>query len=155
MEIEEYHRTNYLVNDWWHIAINAYGDDDYHDIKKVRLRNGQTITQIDTPGDCSHMTIIPGSNWQMMRFDNISYYSKVCIPGLCINCRSEQSFTVDILDYLYSIISMLKVEPPFGIVRTDCDKCNVKNQVLSFVIRFPDAVIAPLIKEYKTRNSKK
>ena len=157
MEIEEYHRTNYLTNDWGQISFTfiAYGDDKYYGINKnIRLKDRQEITQIDHSGDCSYMTIIPGSKWQMMRFNNISDYSKVCIPGFCINCRSEQSFTLDILEYLYSIVSMLKFES-VGIVKTDCDKCNKKDQVIAFVVRFPWKMVVPLYEEYKTRNSKK
>ena len=157
MEIEEYHRTNYLTNDWGQISFSfiANGDDKYYGItKNIRLKNGQEITQIDHSGDCSYMTIIPGSKWQMMRFNNISDYSKVCIPGFCTNCRSEQSFTVDILEYLYSIISMLKFDSG-GFVKAHCDNCNEKDQVIAFVVRFPWKIVAPVYEEYKTRNSKK
>jgi hypothetical protein len=155
MEIEEYHHMNYLTKDWAAVClyISEHGDDNYHDIKKIKLKNGQMITQIDTPGNCSHMTIIPGSKWQMMRFNNISDYSKVCIPGFCINCRSEQSFTVDILEYLYSIVSMLTYDSD-GIISTNCDKCNEKDQVISFVVRFPWKMLIHLHEENKSKNKK-
>ena len=154
MEIEEYHHMNYLTQDWDMISIRAWESENYHDIRDVRLKNGQLVTQIDTPGDCSYMTIIPGSDWQMMRFNNIGDYSKVCIPGFCINCKSEQSFTMDIFGYFYSIISMLKFES-LGIVRANCEKCNEKDQVVAFLVRFPWHVITNLYDEYKNKNEKK
>jgi hypothetical protein len=48
----------------------------------------------------------------------------------------EQSLTVDILEYLYSIVSILNHKSN-GTIRTDCYKCNEKDQVISFVARFP------------------
>lgn len=143
MEIEEYYRKNYLTKDWAAICITEYGHDNYHDIKEIRLKDGQIITQIDIPGDFSHLTIIPGSKWEIMRFSNISNYSKVCIPGLCINCRSEQSFTVNILEYLRSIVSML-VDGSDGVITSNCYKCNEENQVLSLVVIFPWKILINL-----------
>jgi hypothetical protein len=60
MEIEEYHHTNYLCHDWEMIFLNNM--ENYHDIKDVRAKNGQVITQIDTPRDYSFITIFPGSD---------------------------------------------------------------------------------------------
>jgi hypothetical protein len=158
MEIEQYHHMNYLTNDWWNIWTMDVMYGNSSDIKDIQLKNGQVIKQIDTRGDCSHMTIIPSSDWQMMRYNNINNYSTVCIPGLCINCRSEQPFTVDILEYLYSIASMVK-DGSYGTIKTNCDKCNGKDQVLSFVVRFPGKVLFHLHPEHKylvsTWNTKK
>jgi hypothetical protein len=90
----------------------------------------------------------------MMRFDNIGDYSKVSIPGFCIKCRAEQLFTFDISKYLYSIISTLKFEY-LEIIRTNCDKCNNKDQVIAFVVRFPWHIITNLYDEYKNKNERK
>ena len=106
-----------------------------------------------TINNYSYITIIPGSDWQMMRFANIGDYSKVCIPGFCINCRSEQSFTVDIFEYLCSIISMLKFES-VGIIRANCDKCNEIDKIIAFVVRFPWHIVINLYNEYKDKNNK-
>jgi hypothetical protein len=66
---------------------------------------------------------------------------------------SQKSFTVDILEYLYSIISMLKLGSD-GIIRTSCDKCNKKDQVMSYVVRFPLKVFIHLHPEYKNKFQK-
>jgi hypothetical protein len=40
-----------------------------------------------------------------MRFNNISNYSIVVVPGFCTGCGTEQPFMVDIYEYLNRIIS--------------------------------------------------
>jgi hypothetical protein len=48
MEIEEYHNMNYLTYDWMQISHRAIADGNCPDIKKIRLKDGQVITQIVT-----------------------------------------------------------------------------------------------------------
>jgi hypothetical protein len=79
MEIEEYYDLYYLVS---HPRRHAYSelhsDDSYYE----------------------HNMAISGIEWQSLRFNNIHNHLVVTIPGLCLKCKSEQPFIMDINDYL-------------------------------------------------------
>jgi len=92
MEIEEYYKENYLVEE---LKIM-----EFHNEYARRERKGRKI--IDIPGvisiippiigereDYSKLIAIPGKEWHLMRFNNISDYSTVTIPGFCIRCNTE------------------------------------------------------------------
>jgi hypothetical protein len=61
--------------------------------------------------------------WEIMRYNNISNYSTVTVPGFCSGCNSEVPFQYDIINYLHSL-STMKMPYPSGIITTTCTKCG-------------------------------
>ena len=43
---------------------------------------------------------VPEKNWQNARIDNIDDHTKVVVPSTCAVCKSNQTFLVNILEYL-------------------------------------------------------
>jgi hypothetical protein len=114
MQIEEYYNQNYLR--WDLPALESNTKDSYSD----------TIT-------------VPGKEWQLVRFNNISDHSKVTVPAYCEACKSNRSFLVDIFIYLNEIIGAHR---PNQSVMTggDCSKCA--NSITTHVMRLPHFIAA-------------
>jgi hypothetical protein len=72
LEIEEYYKENYLVEELRIMEFN-------NSLRRERQ-------------DYSKLIAIPGKEWHLRRFNNISDYSTVTIPGFCSRCRTEGSF---------------------------------------------------------------
>jgi hypothetical protein len=66
--------------------------------------------------------------WEIKRYQNISNYSSVTIPGFCNICKSEVPFQYDLLSYLNSIYEMKKPYPS-GIITTDCINCGKEHSL--------------------------
>jgi hypothetical protein len=62
-------------------------------------------------------------HWEIMRYNNISNYSTVTVPGFCSGCNSEVPFQYDIINYFHSL-STMKMPYPSGIITTTCTKCG-------------------------------
>ena len=66
---------------------------------------------------------LSNKKWEIMRYDNISIFSSVTIPGYCNKCEEETAFQYDILGYFRS---MYELKRPYssGIITSDCNKCG-------------------------------
>ena len=104
MEIEEYYKENYLLEE---LRIMEF----HNSYRKIRE-------------DYSKLIAIPGKEWHLMRFNNISDYSTVTIPGFCSRCNTEGAFLFDTRRYLDSIISFYIRHDPSGYPYGKCNKCN-------------------------------
>src|SRR5215469_10739363 len=89
LEIEEYYGGNYLVEELRIMEVN-------NSLKRE---------------DYSKLIAIPGKEWHLTRFNNISDYSTVTIPGFCSRCRTEGAFFYGTLRYLDCIISIYDIRP--------------------------------------------
>jgi len=104
MEIEEYYKENYLLEE---LRIMEF----HNSYQKIRE-------------DYSKLIAIPGKEWHLMRFNNISDYSTVTIPAFCSSCRKEGAFLYDIRSYLDCIIYFYIRHDPGGRPYGKCNKCN-------------------------------
>jgi hypothetical protein len=116
LEIEEYYNGNYLVEE---LRIMEFNNS---------LRSERE--------DYSKLIAIPGKEWHLTRFNNISDYSTVTIPGFCSRCRTEGAFLYDTLRYLDCIISFYIRHSPTG-VYGKCSKCNDNYGLGATVMLFP------------------
>lgn len=96
LEIEEYYKENYLVEE---LRIMEFNNSYW---KKKELRANNIIGERE---DYSKLIAIPGKEWYLTRFNNISNYSTVTIPAFCSRCRTEGALLYDTLRYLDCIIS--------------------------------------------------
>jgi hypothetical protein len=136
MEIEEYYKENYLQEE---LRIMEFHKEE------VRRKEKEGRKLIGIPGgiaiippiitnsnrkviaereDYSKLITIPGKEWHLMRFNNISDYSTVTIPGFCSRCNTEGAFLYDTRRYLDSIISFYIRHDPGGYPYGKCNKCN-------------------------------
>jgi hypothetical protein len=86
--------------------------------------------------DYSKLITIPGKEWHLMRFNNISDYSTVTIPGFCGRCKTEGSFLYETERYLDCIISFYLRHLHNGIYGK-CSNCNDDYGLGSHVMWFP------------------
>jgi hypothetical protein len=127
MEIEEYYNNNYLIDGWEVGKIN----------QEIMKKIVPEITSLDKiNNNYSNVTIIPGKKWEIMRFNNISDYSKVTIPGYCAVCNSDQPFLLDTIEYLNDIVGAHRPYPS-GVVLGDCSECGKQYGTGTRVMRFP------------------
>jgi hypothetical protein len=127
MEIEEYYNNNYLTDGWEVAKIN----------QEIMRKTFPEIMSLDNiNNNYSNVTIIPGKKWEIMRFNNISDYSKVTIPGFCNVCNSDQPFLLDTFEYLNDIVGAHSPYPS-GVVSGDCSECGKKFGVGTRVMQFP------------------
>jgi hypothetical protein len=94
MEIEEYHNRNYFTDEA--LAILQIND---------KLSPSQVLDDIDRKSNENTIVSVPGEEWQTMRFDNISDYSNVVLPGFCDKCKSQRSFAISIFSYLDRLVA--------------------------------------------------
>jgi hypothetical protein len=140
LEIEEYYKENYLVEE---LRIM-----EFHNEYARREKKGRKI--IDIPGgiaiippiirereDYSKLIAIPGKEWHLMRFNNISDYSTVTIPGFCIRCNTEGAFLYDTRRYLDNIICFYIRHDPGGYPYGKCSKCNNNYGLSAHVMWLP------------------
>lgn len=101
MEIEEYHHQNYLVLDLPALEFNTKPSPNH---------------------SYSNTLVVPGKEWQVIRFNNIADHSKVTIPAYCETCKSDRSFIIDISAYLKSITYAHNTSKTM--VSGKCSKCS-------------------------------
>jgi len=121
LEIEEYYNGNYLVEE----------------LRVLEFNNSLTWNKIGKREDYSKLIAIPGKEWHLTRFDNISDYSTVTIPGFCSRCRTEGAFLYDTLRYLDCIISFYIRHDPGGYPHGKCNKCNNNYGLSAHVMLLP------------------
>ena len=127
MEIEEYYKENYLVEELRIMEFhNEYARREKKGRKIIDIPVGIAIIPpiIGEREDYSKLIAIPGKEWHLMRFNNISDYSTVTIPGFCSSCRKEGAFLYDIRSYLDCIIYFYIRHDPGGRPYGKCNKCN-------------------------------
>jgi hypothetical protein len=127
LEIEEYYKENYLVEE---LRIMEFNNSYW---KKKELRANNIIGERE---DYSKLIAIPGKEWYLTRYNNISDYSKVTIPAFCSRCRTEGAFLYGTLRYLDCIISFYIRHSPTG-VYGKCNKCNDKYGLGATVMLLP------------------
>lgn len=93
IEVEEYYSNNYLTEEWRYSKMLA----SIHKDNKVIARDINYQGFLNIVG-------VPGKKWQLMRFNNISNYSSVVVPGFCSGCNKEQPFLVNVYEYFNRII---------------------------------------------------
>jgi len=103
MEIEEFYNDNRHLNE---IFEQMYSPE-------LKIEGRQKY---------QYLVSVPGREWQEMRLNNSSDYSKITVPGFCSICRSEQPYLVDIFTYLDSILAAHGPYPCRGIFDS-CNKC--------------------------------
>ena len=112
MEVEEYYKNNYLTKDWQYSKMI----DDIYKNSKVIDRDIHHQGFLNIVG-------IPGEKWQLMRFNNISNYSNVVVPGFCSGCNKEQPFLVNVYEYFKRIVAAHGPHP-FNGISQDCEGCS-------------------------------
>ncbi len=122
MEIEEYYKENYLVEELR--------------IMEFHVRNRKIIAQRD---DYSKLISVPGREWHLIRFNNISDYSTVTIPAFCGRCRTEGVFLYDTKRYLDCVIASYVRHSAAGVYGR-CNKCSNDYGLSALVIRLPHFV---------------
>ena len=70
---------------------------------------------------------IPGTEWQLLRFNNIHNHLVVTIPGICLKCKIEQPFVNDINDYLNNLKEFSNGS--LDKENTFCIKCKLKSVI--------------------------
>lgn len=121
LEIEEYYKENYLVEE----------------LRIMEFNNSVTWNKIGEREDYSKLIAIPGKESHLTRFNNISDYSTVTIPGFCSRCRTEGAFLYDTRRYLDSIISFYIRHDPGGYPYGKCSKCNNNYGLSAHVMWLP------------------
>ena len=101
MEIEEYYHKYYLASYTTRSSAATLGRGRY-----------------------SQHKAIPGSDWQLMRINNLSNCKVVVIPGLCYNCKVESPLIIDIEDYLAHIGAGFISEKLSDLQRLFVSKCT-------------------------------
>ena len=94
LEIEGYYNGNIIM-----------------ELRIMEFNNSVTWNKIGKREDYSKLIAIPGKEWHLTRFNNISDYSTVTIPGFCSRCRTEGAFFYGTLRYLDCIISIYDIRP--------------------------------------------
>jgi hypothetical protein len=61
--------------------------------------------------------------WEKMRYENISEYTSVAVPGYCSRCHSNVPFLYETIEYLRSMSTMLRPHPS-GLVWANCPDCG-------------------------------
>jgi hypothetical protein len=125
MEVEEYYNNNYLTEEWQYSKMI----DDIHKNNKVIARDIHYRGFLNIVG-------IPGKKWQSMKFNNISNYSNVVVPGFCSGCNKEQPFLVNVYEYFNRIVAAHKPNP-FNGISQDCDECGKALGSTCRVIQLP------------------
>lgn len=107
LEIEEYYNKYYLVS---YVTRTTY--EQYR--RKARYAVNRTI---------------PGKEWQRMRFNNISNYNNVVVPGFCYECQTEYPIIVNSSDYLRKLaaFALAPIRPMSNVITSKCIKCNKKS----------------------------
>ena len=70
---------------------------------------------------------ITGNEWQSLRFTNINNHLVVSIPGLCLTCKSEQPFVMDIEDYLDTLKEFSNGDSHLENIVSSCAKCKINS----------------------------
>jgi hypothetical protein len=123
MEIEEYYNENHHLSEEFLI---------YKQVSIEQLRK----LKIDEKQEYHYIITVPGREWQEMRLNHISDYSKATLPGFCETCNSERPFLVDIFRYLDSILSAHGPYPYRGISE-NCNKCGKEFGTSTSVMMLP------------------
>lgn len=127
MEIEQYHKENYLKDD---LKAREFNEKLAIQAKKEELKAKQLGLSRETGdnnepyNDLYNIVRIPGKEWQITQFYNIGDYSKVSIPGYCDICKEHRSFLVDIFIYLNCIQSSHTPPSGYSVVSGECTKCS-------------------------------
>jgi hypothetical protein len=74
---------------------------------------------------------ISGREWQVMRFNNIANHTKVVIPGFCVSCKSENPFTLSLLDYLDYLVKFVSHPMHNYYIQENCTHCNKEKSVIA------------------------
>jgi hypothetical protein len=104
MEIEDYYSKYYLVS-----YLARYFESSHY----------------------SSSLAIPGIEWQLMRFNNIANHTKVVIPGFCVSCKSENPFTLSLLDYLDHLVNCILNLLRVIYIHSNCNHCNKEKSVIA------------------------
>jgi hypothetical protein len=107
MEIEEYYDKYYLVS-----YLTRYSQTSF----KTHYSSKMAMS---------------GRKWQLMRFNNIANYTKVVIPGLCVSCKSENPFTLSIIDYLADLVNYALHPLRANHILSNCFHCSKENSVIA------------------------
>jgi hypothetical protein len=125
LEIEGYYNKNYLKEDLL--------------AKELNSRIGKEL-DISFNQDYSSIIMVPTMAWEMMRFNNISDYSKVTIPAFCETCRLDGSFLLGIYTYLDSIVHAYCNPEPSQLVGGNCSRCGTI--ICTHIMRLPHFIAA-------------
>jgi hypothetical protein len=123
MEIEEYYNENHHLSEE-SLIFEQVGIEQ---LQKLKIKEKQEYHYIIT---------VPGREWQEMRLNYISDYSKVTLPGFCESCRSERPFLVDVFRYIDYIISAHGPYPSRGI-SGNCNICGTEFGTHTSVMMLP------------------
>ena len=107
MEIEEYYDLYYLAS-------------------YPRRQTYSELHSLDSYYE--HTMAIPGIEWQLLRFNNIHNHLFVTIPGICLKCKSESPFIMDIEDYFDNLKELSNDFRRENIPRS-CIKCKVNSVI--------------------------
>lgn len=102
MEIEEYYDLYYLAS-------------------YPRRQTYSELHSLDSYYE--HTMAIPGTEWQLLRFNNIHNHLVVTIPGICLKCKSESPFIMDIEDY-FDNLKELSNDFRRENILLSCSKCK-------------------------------
>jgi hypothetical protein len=105
MEIEEYYSRYYLV---------SYVTRPYSELSHY-----------------SSTMAISGRGWQLMRFNNIAYHTKVVIPGICASGKSENPFKLSLTDYLDYLVNFTSDPLHKFLIQSNCNHCNKEKSVIA------------------------
>lgn len=65
----------------------------------------------------------PSKRWEKLRYDNMSEYSSVAVPGYCSRCNTNVPFLHNTVEYLHSMSTMVRPYPS-GLVWAECPDCG-------------------------------
>ena len=98
MEIEEYYNKNYLTEEHKFDKLISKINTNILNKKYGNIKYAESFAN-NQAYDISNIVAIPGKKWQSLRFNNLTNYSKIVVPGFCTGCNTEQPFLVDIFEY--------------------------------------------------------
>jgi hypothetical protein len=126
MEIEQYHKENYLKDE---LKAREFNEKLSIQSKKEELKAEQLGLSRQTGNnepynDLYNIIRVPGKEWEITQFCNIGDYRRVSIPGYCEICKEHRSFLVDIFTYLNCILSIHTSAEGYSIASGECTICS-------------------------------
>jgi hypothetical protein len=126
MEIEQYHKENYLKDE---LKAREFNEkltiqDKKKELKAEQLGLSKQTGNKESQNDLYNIIRIPGKEWEITQFCNIGDYSTVSIPGYCDVCKEHRSFLIDIFTYLHCVLSTHTSAEGYSIASGECTICN-------------------------------
>jgi hypothetical protein len=124
----------YLVMTKWEV---------FHDVL-TRLNEGDRralLFQLKFQIEDYYNNQLPSKSWEKKRYDSISDYSVVTVPGYCSKCNTCVPFIYEIIEYLYEMSELARPYPS-GLLFGDCPNCAEKS-VSGSVMLLPSPLEMP------------